>query len=348
MISAPDRRKRVELINEAREAGARLGSACKTMGITARTCQRWTRDGDVREDLRPTADRPAPPNKLTPEEERRVLDICHEKAYASLPPSQIVPRLADQGIYVASESSFYRVLHRADEQHHRGRTRKPKSAGLPKGHCATGPNQVWSWDITWLKAPVRGTFFYLYMMMDIFSRKIVGWEVHPVESAELGAMLLQKAVLAEGCMSASIALHADNGSPQKGFTMKAKMEALGVSPSYSRPRVSNDNPYSESLFRTAKYRPEYPEVFETIEAARKWGMTFVRWYNEDHRHSAIRYVTPAQRHRREETNILARRDRVYQDAKARHPERWAQKTRNWEPVGDVWLNRPDLNQARAA
>jgi transposase InsO family protein len=201
---------------------------------------------------------------------------------------------------------------------------------------------VWSWDITWLPAPIRGMFFYLYMIMDIYSRKVVAWEVHAMESAELAAGLVQKAILSEGCLLDPPVLHADNGGPQKGFTMKAKLEALGVTPSYSRPRVSNDNPYSESLFRTFKYRPEYPvKGFDSIDTARQWVSFFVKWYNEEHRHSAIRYVTPSQRHRGEDLNILANRRRVYRQAKRQRPDRWSGKTRNWEPIDEVWLNCPE-------
>jgi hypothetical protein len=148
MISAPDRRRAVELIDEARKSGARLEPACRELGITARTYQRWTKDGQVRTDRRPEVPRPAPANKLSPEERESVLSICHDPRYASLPPGQIVPKLADQGVYIASESSFYRILREADEQHHRGRSRKPQLSTTPKGYCATGPNQVWSWDIS--------------------------------------------------------------------------------------------------------------------------------------------------------------------------------------------------------
>lgn len=341
MISAADRRKTVMLINSARKKGARLAPACRVAGISARTCQRWCQDGRTTSDRRPVAPRPEPANKLTAEERKRVLDVCHKPEYAGLPPVQIVPRLADRGIYIASESSFYRILHEAGEQHHRGRSRKPRSFNPPKGCCAAGPDRVWSWDITWLPTPIRGMFFYLYMIMDVYSRKIVGWEVHPVESAEFSAELVHKAILAEGCILDPPVLHSDNGAPQKGFTMRAKLEALGVTPSYSRPRVSNDNPCSESLFRTCKYRPEYPVGgFESIEAARRWVGRFVEWYNNEHRHSAIRYLTPSQRHKGEDDEILARRRKVYQQAKQRRGERWSGPTRNWQPVESVWLNRP--------
>jgi putative transposase len=341
MISTPDRRQTIALINEARHGGARLAATCQMAGISARTYQRWKENGDVSPDRRPITKRPEPANKLTLKERQRVLDICHQPEYASLPPGQIVPRLADQGEYVASESTFYRILHEADEQHHRGRSRKPHAFIPPQGYCATGANQVWSWDITWLPAPIRGMFFYLYMIMDVYSRKIVGWEVHPMESAELGASLVHKAVMSEGCLLDPPVLHADNGSPQKGFTMKAKLEALGVTPSYSRPRVSNDNPYSESLFRTFKYRPEYPvKGFDSIEVAQQWVGCFVKWYNDEHRHSAIRYVTPSQRHNGEDIEILTNRHQVYQKAKQRRKERWSGSTRNWEPIAKVWLNCP--------
>lgn len=184
-------------------------------------------------------------------------------------------------------------------------------------------------------------YFYLYMIVDVYSRKIVGWEVHSMESAELGASLVHKAVMSEGCLLDPPVLHTDNGSPQKGFTMKAKLETLGVTPSFSRPRVSNDNPYSESLFRTFKYRPEYPvKGFENIDAAPQWVDRFVGWYNDEHRHSAIRYATPSQRHKGEDIEILANRHRVYQKAKKRRKERWSGSIRIWEPITEVWLNCP--------
>jgi transposase InsO family protein len=341
MISVPDRRQAVELIGEARGGGARLGQACRMMGITVRTYQRWTASGTVQSDRRPESLRPAPRNKLSAEERARVLSLCHDPAYARLPPGQIVPRLADQGVYIACEASFYRILHEADEQHHRGRSQKPRVSTPPKGYCATAPNQVWSWDITYLPAWIRGMFFYLYMIVDVFSRKIVGWEVHLEENGFNAAVLVQKAILSEGCMLAPPVLHSDNGSPQKGFTLRAKLETLGVRASYSRPHVSDDNPYSEALFRTVKYRPDYPyQGSETLDDARVWVKRFVNWYNHDHQHSAIRYVTPAERHEYRDGKVLEMRRQVYEAAKARHPERWSNKTRSWDYIGEVWLNPP--------
>jgi len=347
MISNLDRRETVKLINNARRDGTRLTSACKVSGINVRTYQRWTAGSKLKYDSRPTASRPVPVNKLTTGEKECVLNICHQPKFASLPPGQIVPRLADQGQYVASESSFYRILHEADEQHHRGHSHKPRKSIPPRGYCATGPNQVWSWDITWLPGPIRGMFFYLYMIVDVYSRKIVGWEVHPFENADFAADLIQKAVLVEGCILHPPTLHADNGGPQKGFTMKAKLEYLGITPSYSRPRVSNDNPYSEALFRTVKYCPSYPRKgFAAIGDARQWCSTFVNWYNNEHRHSAIRFVTPVQRHAGKDRQILENRRKVYQEAKKRHPNRWSAGVRNWDPIDCVWLNPPgDIKSA---
>jgi len=341
MISAPDRRKTIELIDEARLAGARFESACRMMGISARTYQRWTINGEMRSDRRPETPRPAPRNKLSIEERKRVLSICHEPAYASQPPCQIVPQLADQGVYIASESSFYRILHEAEEQNHRGRSRKPSVSKPPRGYCANGPNQVWSWDITYLPTLVRGLFFYLYMIVDIFSRKVVGWDVHLAENGAHAAILVHKSVLSEGCVLNPPVLHSDNGSPQKAFTLRAKLESLSVTASYSRPHVSDDNPYSEALFHTVKYRPDYVyKGFESLDEARVWVKNFVNWYNHAHLHSAIRFVAPAKRHKGVDRDILAARRQVYELAKIRNPERWSGETRNWDPIGEVWLNPP--------
>lgn len=345
MISEPDRRKTVELIETACEAGARLIPACQTLEISARTYQRWTKAGSVLKDRRPEAIRPVPANKLTPDERQRVLDMCHQEENASLPPSQIVPKLADQGQYIASESSFYRILHEVNEQNHRGRSQKPRKSTPPKGFCATGPNQVWTWDITWLPTSIRGMFFYLYMIVDVFSRKIVGWEVYNRECSSNAATFVHKAVLAEGCILKPLVLHSDNGSPQKGSTLNAKLESLGIMASFSRPRVSNDNPYSEALFRTCKYRPGYPRSgFKTIEDSRRWVNQFVLWYNDIHLHSAIRFVSPNQRHRGEDRQILQHRQIIYEKAKSRNGNRWSGATRNWSYIDRVWLNPPKLNR----
>jgi transposase InsO family protein len=268
-----------------------------------------------------------------------VLDVCNSQAFESLPPSQIVPRLADQGRYLASEASFYRILRAEEQQHHRGRAKPPVRRQPPTSHRAGGPCEVWSWDITWMPGPIRGVFFYLYLILDIFSRKIVGWEVHARESAEHAADLACKAVWAEGCLTRPLVLHADNGSPMKGATMKATLERLGVIASYSRPRVSDDNPFSEALFRTCKYRPDWPTSgFASREDAQCWVARFVAWYNQEHRHSAIRFVTPNARHAGEGRALLERRTHLYTEARAANPTRWSGQIRDWSPIGDVCLN----------
>lgn len=347
MTSPADRRNIVSLIDKAMAAGARQSAACAELGLSERTLQRWTRPEGMCEDRRPFADRPKPVSKLSEEERDRIVATCNAPEFASLPPSQIVPRLADQGIWIASESSFYRVLRERGQNHRRGRARPATRHKSPTSFKAEGPCQVWSWDITWLPGPIAGAFFYLYLIVDIFSRKIVSWEVHERETADFAAQMLERAVWAEKCLTSPLVLHADNGSPMKGATMKATMERLGIIASFSRPRVSNDNPFSEALFRTCKYMPDWPSRgFATIDAARAWVQGFVRWYNLEHRHSAIRFVTPDQRHCGEDRPLLARRHQVYQLARAARPERWSGRTRNWQPVRSVWLNpeRPEAGR----
>ncbi len=196
----------------------------------------------------------------------------------------------------------------------------------------------------YLPSTVVGRFFRLYLIMDIYSRKIVGWEIHESESAEHASQLIRKACLAEKVRPSQLVLHSDNGSPMKGATMLATLQRLGIVASFSRPSVSNDNPYSESLFGTMKYLPSYPDKpFASLTHARSWVERFATWYNEQHRHSALRFVTPAQRHRGEDQALLAQRKQVYEQARQEKPERWSTVTRNWSPVGEVWLN-PDRQQ----
>jgi putative transposase len=255
MSSASDRRRTVGLLTEAVGSGARRAQASEVLGFSVRTVQRW----DHQEaDGRPGAVRPAPSNRLSEAERARVLAIANDAAHASLAPHQIVPRLADKGEYVASESTFYRLLRAAGQQHRRGRARSPSSRVVTT-HCADGPNQLWCWDITWLPTAVKGQYYYWYMMKDVYSRKLVANEVHERESMELAASLLTKGCLREGVAGRPLVLHSDNGSAMKGSMMLATMERLGVMPSFSRPRVSNDNAHAETVFRTAKYCPLWPQ-----------------------------------------------------------------------------------------
>lgn len=344
-----EREQVVAWIQEAVVTGARRWRACEEAGLSLRTLQRWVDGGEkVKVDARTTTTRPEPKNKLSALERQRVLSICNSAEYAQRPPSQIVPRLADQGVYIASESTFYRLLKEHGQCHRRGRAQAPGKRKPPTSHTATAANQVWSWDITYLPTRVRGQFYYLYLFEDIYSRKAVGAEVYEQESGELAAGVLQRIVIAEQCFGSPPVLHSDNGAPMKSLTLLAKIYDLGLTPSRGRPRVSNDNPYSESLFRTLKYCPQWPaDGFESLEAARLWVREFVEWYNEQHCHSRIRFVTPAQRHRGEDKGILRRRHALYEKAKQNRPERWSGSTRNWEPVGPVNLN-PERKLKKAA
>lgn len=340
MISASDRKKAITLIKEATQAGARETMACNELGISRRTLQRWRSEATPLEDQRPLAKRPSPRNKLTQEETQEIVSIVNQPEYQSLPPSQIVPMLADEGIYIASESTFYRTLRHHNLQHHRGRSKAPISKPIST-HCATGPNQVWMWDITWLPGPARGIYFYLYLILDLFSRKIVAWDIWLEESAENASQLVRRAVLSEqrSLSLKPLILHSDNGSPMKGAALLETLYQLGITPSRSRPRVSNDNPYAESIFKTCKYRPNYPSAgFSDLTQARTWVLGFVQWYNYEHRHSGLKFLTPHQRHTGMDQSILEKRSKVYEAAKAVHPERWSRDIRNWSLEQEVWLN----------
>ena len=335
----------IALIDESCAAGARLEKACKSLGISPRTVQRWRENGTVKSDGRQEKARArVPVNKLSEEERNEILNTVNDPQYAPLPPSQIVPLLADKGCYLASESSFYRILRTEKQLAHRGKAKAPTHSRPPE-LVATAPNQLWSWDITYLGTTIKGIYFYLYLIMDLFSRKIVGWEVFAEESAEHAATVFRKAYLREGVAGQLLRLHSDNGSPMKGATMLATLQRLGVVPSFSRPSVSNDNPYSESLFRTVKYHPSFPDKpFETIEQARQWVAGFEPWYNEKHLHSALKFVTPGQRHRGEDQDILRDRASLYASARASKPERWSGACRNWERPETVTLNLQKSSQ----
>lgn len=343
----------VDLIREAVDSGARQWLACETVGLPERTFRRWnTADasGKSLEDGRILAGAArVPRNKLTEEERERIIEVCNSEEFGSLPPSQIVPRLADVDVYLGSVSSFYRILKEHKQLAHRGKSKVRRKVKKPTAYVATMPNQVWSWDITYLRTSVRGSFYYLYLMEDIFSRKIVGWEIHEDESAENASELITKACWSEKVKEGELVLHSDNGSPMKGSTMKARLEALGIVASFSRPATSNDNPYSESLFRTMKYCPRYPgKPFPSIEGAREWMQGFVYWYNNIHCHSGIRFVTPSQRHRGEDREILQKRTKLFEKAREKHPERWSGKIRDWSYIDKVELNPVKTDAVRKA
>jgi putative transposase len=324
-------------IAEAQSSGARLAEACRIVGRSARTIERWrgNPDGD---DGR-CGPRRRPQNALTPVEEAQVVNVLTSSRFAGLSPKQLVPQLADEGLYLASESTMYRIQRR-----HRLRKSKPVTTRTHVTractvHRATAPNQVWSWDITWLPTTVRGVYLHLYLVMDVWSRRIVGWRVAQCESADTAAELITQTCRDGGVDPRGLVLHSDNGTPMRGSTMVSTLQWLGIVPSFSRPHVSDDNPYSEALFRTLKHTPAYPRLpFADLACAQRWVARFVAWYNGEHRHSSIRYVTPNERHQGVEARVLALRHELYERARQSNPERWSRTSRNWQPIGAVTLN----------
>ena len=325
------------LVSASVADGCAQGKACAAIGLSERRLQRWVRS-QGQEDLR-HGPKTAPANKLSAAERAHIVAVASSTEYCDMSPHQIVPKLADGGQYVASESSFYRVLKANALLTHRGRS-KPKSVGArPRAKEATAPRELFSWDITYLRTAVQGQYYYLYLFLDVFSRKAVGWAVHAEESMEYSSSLLAQICRVENIEKGRVCLHSDNGSPMKGATMLVTMQRLGVMPSFSRPSVSNDNPFSEALFKTLKYCPQYPsQPFASLEEARCWVAEFISWYNTVHLHSAIKFTTPASRHCGDDVGILTRRDSIYKAAQLRSPNRWSGKTRNWEKVSRVRLN----------
>lgn len=333
------------LLAEAQSAGARLAPACRVVDLSIRTVERWRHAPDGEDERRGPHQRPG--NALDAAEEAQVLAVMTSAPFAGVSPKQLVPQLADEGLYLASESTMYRLQRRHNIRAKKRAIERAHATRSSTVHRATGPNQVWSWDITWLPTVVRGRFLFLYLVMDVWSRRIVGWTIEEAESAELAAELIKRICRDDNIDARGLVLHSDNGRPMRGNTMIATLQWLGIVPSFSRPHVSDDNPYSEALFRTLKHTPAYPRMpFANLGAAAQWVTRFVAWYNGEHRHSAIRYVTPDQRHRGDEGAVLAQRQELYKRARTANPERWTRDTRNWSPVGLVILN-PQPDQAAA-
>jgi len=334
------------LVAEAETGGAGLRAACTIVGIAKRTIERWRARPDGAD--RRSGPRHEAPNALSAAERARIVAVMTAPAYAGLSPKQLVPRLADEGRYLGSESTMYRLQRRLGLRATRRTERRTHASRATTVHRAERPCQVWSWDITWLPTVVRGRYLYLYLVMDVWSRRIVGWDVCERETPDLAAALIQRICVDDAVDARGLVLHSDNGKPMRGATMIATLQWLGVVPSFSRPHVSNDNPYSESLFRTLKHTPAYPSLpFASVEQARAWVARFVAWYNGTHRHSGIRYVTPDERHYGREQAVLARRHAVYARARSKRPDRWSRNARNWAPVGAVVLN-PEPQLATAA
>lgn len=344
MISTPDREHTLQLIAEAARAGARVAMACELMGLDESTYYRWKqslRQSGSCADRRPKARHQRPGHALSDEECQAVLAMLSSPEYADLSVRQIVPLHMDRhGQFLASESTCCRLLRRHRLNAHRGRSRPARHRKPPATHAACGPNEVWSWDITYLRGSIRGLFFYLYAIIDIWDRSIVGFEIFDRESSALAAQLLERTCHRQGRLSTQpLVLHCDNGSPMKGPEYRAAVQRLGITPSHSRPRVSDDNPFSEAWFRTLKYLPSYPaEGFADLSAARSWAAAAVQRYNGSMLHSGIGYVTPLQRRHGEDQGILDRRREVLEAHCARHPRRFSRGLRDLSWTQTVFLN----------
>jgi transposase InsO family protein len=282
--------------------------------------------------------------RLSEAERRTISEVACSERFRDCTPYEIVAILAQEGTYLGSVSTVYRILRAEGKVHHRRESKPAQRRAVPPERVATGPHQVFSWDITYLKTAGAGIFLYAYLIIDVWSRKIVGWSVEREESEQRAVELFQSLVRRNHLTG--VYLHSDNGSPMKGATMLMTLYKLGVLPSFSRPRVCDDNPYSESLFKTLKYTTGYPKYFWDVSSAREWMATFVDWYNTQHLHSGIGYVTPQQRHEGSAVEIVAARNRTLEEAYQKHPERWSKKPKKWTAPAVVYLN-PSLETRKS-
>jgi putative transposase len=290
---------------------------------------------------KPKTARPPSPRALSNEERREVLAALNSERFRDQAPAEIYAALLDEGVYVCSERTMYRIL-QSEGQAKERRDQQPHPPYATPRLAASAPNQVWSWDITKLRGPGKWTYYHLYVILDIFSRYAVGWMVAERESAELAKHLVEESYLRQGIEKKQLTLHADRGAAMRSQPLACLLSDLGVSKSHSRPRVSNDNPYSESQFKTMKYRPEFPERFASVQEARAFGQEFFRWYNEEHHHSGLEGLTPAMVHYGKVDRILRERQAVLSHAYERHPERFVRRPPRVEPLPEtVWINRPE-------
>lgn len=333
MIDEDMRVEAVKLIKEANHNGARLVKACEALEISVSTFERW-RNGKTK-DTRKGAVKVVT-RKLSPEERQRIIAISCSDGYKDDNPYKIVASLLSQGIYIASESSFYRVLREEGLIKHRGNTRPGKRHTKPPELVATGPNQVWTWDITWLRTDIHGIFYFAYTIIDIWDRSIVKWAIHDKEDDEYARELFQAAFEQNGYPN--VFVHSDNGNPMKGMSLMALFYDLGISNSYSRPRVSDDNPFIESWFKTLKTHVSNPGMFKTITEARTWFADFVHSYNGTHMHSGLHYITPLQVRNGEYSTIIRKRNTAMQEAYEKNPIRWSNGVKQLPERHIVYLN----------
>jgi putative transposase len=290
------------------------------------------------------SERPAPARSLTEDERAAVLLVLHEDRFQDRSPAAVQATLLDEGQYLCSSRTMYRILEQEGESRERRDQLIHPSYHKPE-LLATAPNQLWSWDITKLRGPVKWTYFYLYVILDVFSRYVTGWMIAYREGAELAKEFIEEAVGKHQVPAGQLTIHADRGRVMKSKPVAFLMADLGVTKSHSRPYVSDDNPYSESQFRTMKYRPDFPDRFGCIQDSRAFCQHFFRWYNEEHRHSGIALLTPAVVHFGETQTVLAHRQVVLDVAYRAHPDRFVRQSPKPLPLpSEVWINKPVPNQ----
>ena len=318
------------------EIGPRLGVAatCAALGVARASYYREIRPKAA------TATERRSPRALTQEERGAVLEILNEPRFADLAPAEVYAQLLDEERYVCSVRTMYRILAANGEVRERRNQLRHPSYARPE-LLATRPNQLWSWDITKLKGPRKWTYFYLYVILDVFSRYVVGWMVAHRESATLAKRLIEETCKRQGVSPGELTLHADRGSSMRSKTLALLLSDLGVTKTHSRPHVSNDNPFSEAHFKTIKYRPEFPERFGSIEDARGISGDLLGWYNNEHHHVGLGLLTPHDVHYGFAEVRVAERARVLEAAYAAHPERFPHGPPTPpEPPTEVWINRP--------
>lgn len=323
-------------MSAAEQLGRRVGvhRACETLGVSRASVYRRRR---APVNARP---RPRPPLALTPHEREQVLAVLHTERFIDQAPRAVYATLLEEGQYLASVRTFYRILAQAGESGERRAQRRHPSYTKPE-LLATGPNELWSWDITKLKGPVKWSYFYLYVIIDVFSRCVVGWMVAERESSQLARRLITHSYDNHAIVPGQLTLHADRGSSMKSKPVALMLADLGVTKTHSRPHVSDDNPYSEAQFKTLKYRPDFPQRFGCIEDARAHCQTFFNWYNHEHRHSGIALLTPADVHTGRSEQRIQARQATLADAFENHPIRFkGQPPAVERPPREVWINKP--------
>ena len=310
---------------------------CRALGLARSTLYRWWRRDSSSPEPKP---RPKPVRALNKDERQAVLDVLHEERFVDQPPAQVYAALLDEERYLCSERTMYRILKAEGEVRERRNQLEHPPYAKPE-LLATGPNEVWSWDITKLKGPVKWTYFYLYVILDIFSRYTVGWMVAARESATLAKRLIAESCRKQVIAREQLTVHADRGSSMRSKCVAMLLSDLGVTKTHSRPHVSNDNPFSESQFKTLKYRPGFPSRFGSIEDARAFCVNFFQWYNTQHHHSALGWLTPEDVHYGRGPRLVEARQEVLDTAYIRHSERFVRKRPEAPQLPEaVWINSP--------